>query len=106
MFHPVEGGAPFAAEEEEEEDEEDEEVEEEEDEEEEEKPACFSFAGNLCGVFAMLRVLFLGIPLSIPFGAFDLTAFTNFAGTSSGLSSSPSSSSSLPSSLPSLDSSS
>ena len=56
MFHPVEGGAPFAAEEEEEEDEEDEEVEEEEeeDEEEEEKPASFSFAGNLCGVFAML----------------------------------------------------
>ena len=56
MFHPVEGGAPFAAEEEEEEDVEDEEEEEEEeeDEEEEEKPASFSLAGNLCGVFAML----------------------------------------------------
>ena len=40
MFHPVEGGAPFAAEEEEEE------VEEEE-EEEEEKPASFTFACNL-----------------------------------------------------------
>ena len=60
MFHPVEGGAQFAAEEEEEEDEEDD--DEEEEEEEEEKPACFSFAGNLCGVFAMLVVLFLVFP--------------------------------------------
>ncbi len=59
MFHPVEGGALFAAEKEEEEDEEDKEDEAEEEEEEEEKLASVPFAGNFCGVFAMLIVLFL-----------------------------------------------
>ena len=57
MFHPVEGGAQFAAEEEEEEDEE--EDEEEVEVEEEEKLAFDPFAGNFCGVFAMFVVLLL-----------------------------------------------